>query len=275
MLFVPKAAQTCAAFFFMALSLLGCAGPDQFGGSRQAVEQWGHISGFDRLTVDTPSLPVFALGRGGSSVIVHIYIEGDGAGWLTAYHPPQDPTPTKPIALALAAKDPWPTVVYLGRPCQYLDVQDLAACPTRYWTSHRFAPEIVDSYQQVLDASKKLYGASQLRLFGYSGGGVLAMLISARRDDVVQVITIASPISVAEWTAWHDVSPLIGSLDPASQTVGFPPSIHFVGERDGVVPREVVAPFAKKIGGRVRLMPDFDHECCWSRDWRRLMEEIR
>lgn len=213
--------------------------------------------------------------RGTQAETLRVYIEGDGAAWPTAYHPPRDPTPTKPMALALAAKDSSPVVLYLGRPCQYLDEHELAACPMRYWTSHRFAPEVIDSYQRVLDAVKKRYGARQLRLFGYSGGGVLAMLLSVRRDDVVQVITIASPISLAEWSAWHDVSPLIGSLDPVSQAAEFPPSIHFVGGRDDVVPEEVVAPFAKKIGARVRLVPDFDHECCWSRDWQQLMEEIQ
>lgn len=264
------AALISAAFLFG-----GCAGPDSFGGSRHAVEEWSYIRGFRTSRVDGIVSPLLKLARGTSADILHVYIEGDGAAWPSPWQPPHDPTPLKPITLALAAKDQWPAVVYLGRPCQYLDAQDLVRCPIRYWTSHRFAPEVIDSYQQVLDATKRVYGARQIKLFGYSGGGVLAMLLSAKRDDVVEVVTIASPISVAEWTAWHDVSPLVGSLDPVSLTVDFPPSIHFVGERDSVVPGEVVAPFAKKIGGRLRLVPDFDHECCWSRDWRRLMEEIR
>lgn len=213
--------------------------------------------------------------RGTTAEVLHVYIEGDGAAWSSPWQPPRDPTPERPVALALAANDPWPATVYLGRPCQYLDAEDLAHCSVHYWTSHRFSPEVVDSYQEALDTIRKHFGALQLKLFGYSGGGVLAMLLSSKRDDVIQVVTVASPISVTAWASWHEASPLTGSLDPAFQPVKFPPSIHFVGMRDGVVPSEVVEPFAKKIGARVRLVPDFDHECCWSRDWQRLMEEIR
>lgn len=253
----------------------GCASPDGFGGSRQAVQNWGRSRSFEAIYPGNTTLPLLTMKRGTKAEILHVYIEGDGSAWLSPWQPPRDPTPLRPIALALAAKDPWSAVVYLGRPCQFLDTQDLTRCPMRYWTSHRFAPEVIDSYQKALDVTKRLYHARQIRLFGYSGGGVLAMLISTKRNDVVQVITIASPISVAEWTAWHDVSPLIGSLDPASQAVEFPPSLHFVGGRDSVVPGEVIAPFAEKIGARVRLVPDFDHECCWSRDWQQLMGGIQ
>lgn len=264
------AALLSAAFFFA-----GCAGPDSFGGSRRAVEAWGRPQGFVPVQVGGPGLALLALTRGAEADVLHVYIEGDGAAWLSPWQPPRDPTPERPVALALAAQDPAPAVAYLGRPCQYLDAAALTACPAKYWTSHRFAPEVVESYRHALDALKARHGAARLRLFGYSGGGVLALLLAGTRDDVVQAVTVASPVSVAEWVAWHKVSPLEGSLDPATQARRLPPAIHFVGDRDRVVPAAVVAPFAARSGGRLRRVPEFDHECCWSRDWRRLLEETR
>lgn len=269
-----RAALTSAAFFFL-LVLAGCAGPDGFGGSRQAVEDWSRPQGFTATQAGNPELPLLALVRGDVSEILHVYIEGDGAAWLSPYHPPRDPTPAKPIALALAAQDPAVAVAYLGRPCQYLDAASLSACPVDYWTSHRFAPEVVESYQQALDALKAHHGSHRLRLFGYSGGGTLAMLLGQGRGDVDRIVTVAAPVSVAEWAAWHRVSPLRGSLDPATIVGRFPPTIHFVGMRDDIVPAGVVEPFAARSGGRLIRAPEFDHECCWSRDWRRLLEEIR
>lgn len=271
---VIQAALTSAAFLFVGL-LSGCAGPDGFGGSRQAVEAWSQPQGFVPVALGTHELPLLGLVRSGTAAMFHVYIEGDGAAWLTAYHPPRDPTPEKPIALALAGQDPAPAVAYLGRPCQYLDAARLAACPMKYWTSHRFAPEVLASYQRALDALKARHAARRLRLIGYSGGGVLALLLAAARDDVEQAITVAAPVSVAEWTAWHQVSPLAGSLDPATHAGQFPPTVHFVGGRDRVVPVEIVAPFAARHGGHLRRVPEFDHECCWSRDWRRLLEETQ
>jgi pimeloyl-ACP methyl ester carboxylesterase len=221
-------------------------------------------------------LPLLVLARGTSAEELHVYIEGDGAAWATAYHPPRDPTPEHPAALALAANDPAALVVYLGRPCQYLDAVALKTCPPRYWTTHRFAPEVLAAYQEALGLLKERFGVRRIRLFGYSGGGVLATLLAGKRDDVEKLVTIAAPVSVAEWIAWHGITPLTGSLDPASEPlVSLPPALHFVGSADRVVPPGVVAGFAARSGGMLRLVPEFDHQCCWSRDWRRLLEETR
>ena len=95
------------------------------------------------------------------------------------------------------------------------------------------------------------------------------------RTDVVQLVTIASPLSVAEWTSWHQVTALTDSLDPGTQAGLLPRAVHFVGGKDSVVPPEVVRGFAGRTGGSLRVVHDFDHQCCWSRDWPRLLEEVR
>ena len=273
-IFRIQAALTSAAFLFAA-TLAGCAGPDGFGGSRRAVEEWAQPRGFAPVPAGTTDLPMLALARGTAAAVLHVYIEGDGAAWPSPLHPPRDPTPDRPVALALAAQDPAPAVVYLGRPCQFPAAEKTRGCPLKYWTSHRFAAEVVDAYRQTLDAQKARTGAIQLRLFGYSGGGVVATLLAMSRRDVVQLVTIAAPVSVAEWTAWHQVTPLTGSLDPGVQDRSLPRAVHFVGGKDAVVPPQVVRGFANRSGGRLRIVADFDHQCCWSRDWRRLLEETQ
>lgn len=273
-IFRIQAALTSAAFLFVAI-LAGCAGPDSFGGSRRAVEAWAQPQGFVPVVAGKAELPVFALARGNAAAVLHVYIEGDGAAWPSPLHPPRDPTPDRPVALALAAQDSAPAVAYLGRPCQYLTAEEMRDCPLKYWTSHRFAPEVLDAYRQTLDMLKARAGTTKLRLFGYSGGGVLATLLAMSRTDVVQLVTIAAPLSVAEWTTWHQVTALTGSLDPGMQSGSLPRAVHFVGGKDAVVPPQVVRGFAQRSGGRLRIVDDFDHQCCWSRDWRRLLEETQ
>lgn len=279
---LKKAAPSGAAFLFAVAVLAGlaaCAGTDRFGGSRQAVIDWGRERGFEANHVLLRRFRLLSLERrdaAQAAAVLHVYIEGDGAAWPSPFHPPRDPTPTEPVALAMAAADPAPAVAYLGRPCQYLDAGELASCSQDYWTGSRFAPEVVTAYMAFLDRLKGASGAQRLRLIGYSGGGVIATLLAAKRSDVERLVTVAAPLAVAEWTASHRVTPLIGSLDPAMLVdAKLPVATHFVGASDEVVPARIVAAFAERNGGRLREVPGFDHVCCWSREWPRLLEEIK
>ncbi|MCK9386769.1 MAG: hypothetical protein M0Q22_00040 [Sulfuritalea sp.] len=205
-----------------------------------------------------------------------IYIEGDGAVWPTPYHPPRDPTPVRPNSLALAAADPSAPIVYFGRPCQYLNEEALQTCDSAYWTERRFAPEVVAAYDMAITQQKSALAARRLRLIGYSGGGVLAALLAAQRSDVDVLITVAAPMALADWVAWHKVSPLTGSLDPAElgENLRLPRSVHFVGGDDKIVPIAIVERFIRRKGGRVEIIPGFDHECCWARDWATLLGRV-
>lgn len=216
---------------------------------------------------------LLALNRGGRSDKISIYIEGDGAAWPGAFSPPSDPTPHKPVALALAAADHSGTTVYLGRPCQYLDKAALRGCDSAYWTGRRFAPEVVAAFDDALNQLKNKFGASRIRLFGYSGGGVLATLLAARRTDVELLVTVAAPLALGEWAAWHGVSPLGASLDPAKlgENARLPRSVHFAGADDRVVPPAILESFMRLKGGRMERIPGFDHGCCWTRDWATLL----
>ncbi|OHC70028.1 MAG: hypothetical protein A2045_13345 [Rhodocyclales bacterium GWA2_65_20] len=256
-----------------ALLAAGCSALDAFGGSRQAAADWAAERGFAAADVKAGAFDLVAFVRRppAAAATLTIYIEGDGAAWPTPYHPPRDPTPLRPVALALAAADPAPAVAYLARPCQYLDAAGLARCSSDYWTGRRFAAEVVDACDAAVGQLKKTYGARTIRLVGYSGGGVIAALLAARRDDVDALVTVAAPLALAEWAAWHGVSPLPGSLDPSAVDARLPPGVHFVGGDDKTVPAAIVERFVRTRGGRVEAVSGFDHECCWAREWAALL----
>ena len=255
----------------------GCAGTSAFGGSRASTVDWALKRGFAVDETVGGSFQLLLLSRVGQAAnnTLTIYFEGDGAPWASPWHPPRDPTPVKPVALALAAADPSPGVVYLGRPCQYLDAAALPVCDSAWWVERRFAPEVVDAYEEILSVLKSSHGASHLRLIGYSGGGVIAALLALRRTDIEQLITVAAPLALSEWVAWHDMAPLVGSLDPVRQPGSLPPTtIHWVGGQDKTVPLAIAEAFIKQKGGRIRVETAYSHECCWDRNWPGLLEEI-
>jgi pimeloyl-ACP methyl ester carboxylesterase len=140
----------------------------------------------------------------------------------------------------------------------------------------RFAPEVVAASDEAVSRLKALYSARRLRLVGYSGGGVVATLLAMQRDDVELLVTVAAPLALSEWVAWHGASPLTGSLDPAiyRSDVNLPPAMHFVGGRDRTVPALIVESFIRRRGGQIQVVSDFDHECCWARDWSDLLGHL-
>ena len=209
---------------------------------------------------------------------LHVYIEGDGLAWLDRQTPSFAPTPADPVGLRLAMADAGASAVYLARPCQYTLGTDFRNCHPRYWTSHRFAPELVDAMDQALDQLQRVRGAHRLVLVGYSGGAAIAALLAARRHDVVGLVTVAGVLDVQAWTRSQRLSVLSGSLDPrdiAPQLAGLR-QWHFVGSRDRTVPPALLDGFlqaqwpltaATMPATRVHQEKDFDHHCCWVQAW--------
>lgn len=230
--------------------------------------------GFRPTWIDSSPFRLLALTRQhGPSTTLTVYIEGDGAAWRSPYHPPRDPTPPRPLALALAMADNAPLVVYLGRPCQYLTEAELATCNNAYWLARRFAPEVIAAYDGAITSLRTQFGANHVRLIGYSGGGVIAALLAAQRDDVERLITIAAPLALTAWTTQQGYSALDGSLDPATATPRHTlrSALHFAGSADDIVPPAIVRRFVDRAGGRLEIVAGFDHSCCWQREWPRLL----
>jgi len=198
--------------------------------------------------------------------VLTVYVEGDGLAWLSSTIPSADPTPLNPVALQLALAQPSGNAVYLARPCQYDAITD-SHCDQQYWTNKRFALEVIESTNAAVDELKKRFGAKKLILVGYSGGAAVTALVAERRDDIAAWITVAGNIDHEEWTRYHHMTPLTGSLDPltrADRLVSIP-QIHFAGGRDDVVPAGLVRRFAVSMrDAQVIVIDENDHGCCWA-----------
>jgi len=167
--------------------------------------------------------------------------------------------------------------LYLARPCQYQTPQALASCAPRYWTSHRYAPEVVASLNAAIDQVKRSSHAKRVILFGFSGGGALAVLIAAKRTDVVQIVTIAANLDHVAWTRMSGDTPLFGSLNPAdfASRISTIPQQHLVGLDDKVVPLAVAESYIGRMTDRTRVkivkVSGADHSCCWVDRWTNLL----
>jgi len=197
---------------------------------------------------------------------LNIYIEGDGYSWADRYTLARDPSPHNPVSLLLAFKEPG-DAVYLARPCQYLSPDELVNCSPVFWSSARYAPEVVTSLAGVIDKVKKQRESTNIRLHGYSGGGVVAALLAARRADVVELITYAAPLDIKAWTALHGLSPLRYSLNPADEmdVLRAIPQTHYVGGKDTEVPPALMFDFVKRLkaGNKAKVVVVEDANHAW------------
>jgi hypothetical protein len=207
---------------------------------------------------------------------ITVYLEGDGHAWISRRRLSDDPTPRDPIALRLASKDPARAVLYLARPCQFGDRPSAPICDARYWSSHRYAPEVLAAFVAALDWAASQAGPNvkvRFGLVGYSGGGALAALLAQQRDDIAWLVTIAANLDVHAWTRHHRLSRLSGSLDPVvhAQSLRGLPQQHLIGDRDDVVPALTRARFLAASGASQRIVEGVNHSCCWAESWPALL----
>lgn len=200
---------------------------------------------------------------------LHVYFSGDGSPWLHRTQISRDPTPRDPLELRLMLEDPNPSI-YIGRPC-YVGLALAPGCSASLWTDARYSEAVVSSMTAAVDAELAEHlAAHHVVLIGYSGGGVLAMLVADRIARVDAVVTIASNLDIDAWTTLHDYSPLSASINPAKMPnwrVGLR-QIHLVGENDENVPPQLVRRFAANLPNAiVQEFPGFDHRCCWTDVW--------
>jgi pimeloyl-ACP methyl ester carboxylesterase len=249
------------------LASAGCASPSSEFAKRAAAlgmtEGLVHGDRFDHVVFRTPR-PVARR--------LHVYLEGDGSPWLGGL-PVRDPTPRKPLALALMALDTTPGL-YLGRPC-YHGVAEGVECPSALWTSERYSETVVGSMAVSMRRIVEAEGVDEIVWFGYSGGGTLAVLLAPRLPQSVAVITVAANLDIDAWADGHGDPRLTGSLNPARQQ---PLSdhivqIHYAGGRDRLVPADIVRRGVSG-SGRLVVVPEFDHVCCWAAAWPRILGEV-
>lgn len=208
-----------------------------------------------------------------------IYIEGDGFAWLSSDVPSQNPTPINFLALQLALAQPEGTAVYLARPCQYVSGGHAHHCSIAAWTNARFSPQVIGATNHAIDVIKQRSQAKRIVLIGYSGGGAVAALVAAHRNDVARLITVAGNLDTTTWVSLHNVTPLTQSLNPLDEAEQLKalPQLHLVGGKDNVVPVSVVENYINRLDSRyvsMRKFENFDHICCWVDAWPQLWPQI-
>lgn len=207
--------------------------------------------------------------------LLHVYLGGDGSPWLDGRWPAADPTPRQPLMLQLMAQDPAPRL-YLGRPCYHAPATP-PACTPELWTDGRYSQAVVDSLAAALQQWRATRDYEGLILFGYSGGGTLAMLLAGRLPDTRAVVTLAANLDTQRWATYHGYRPLQKSLNPAAR-LPLPGSIHqlhLTGGRDRNVPVDLVeAAIARQPSAQHLHFTAFDHRCCWRSAWPRLLETL-
>ncbi|MDV7338633.1 hypothetical protein RYZ26_03425 [Terasakiella sp. A23] len=196
---------------------------------------------------------------------LHIFIEGDGQAWLNRYQPSDNPTPSHAVGYQIVRqfKGNW---AYLARPCQFVGEHQAQNCSAPIWTNARYAPEVINSTLIAIDQLKKTFGARSIYLYGYSGGGTLAALVAARCSDVANLVTVASPLGIADWVRYHGMSPLKYSHDPADEIERWSriPQHHYAGAKDEIVP-PVLYQRILKSGTSLSVIKSYDHDCCWDK----------
>ena len=269
-----------AALLLAALALLaGCAAP----GGR---ELWAELnarginSGFTPLIIQTPPLALSALLKapqnGATPEYLAIYLEGDGRVHTPRGKLSDDPTPSRSLVFELARLDPAPAVLYLARIGQYQPEYAGEAYQT-YWSEGRLGPAVVRTADEAVTQIKARTGAERIYLIGYSGGGGLACLLAARRNDVAGLITVAGLLDHVWWTDANGWPPLYASLNPAdfADKLANIPQIHFYGTKDELITPEMSARFASlaEFQDFTRASVPAGHNDGWQDAWPGLLQK--
>ena len=255
-------------FFIFALSLLvsSCAEErvslDSSGFQKKLVEADGfNLTTYQKLTdINKP---------------IRFYIEGDGFAWATSTQPSRDPTPKYPTAFYLAKQDPAPNVVYIARPCQY-SKESSPKCSVEYWTKRRFSMEVMQAINKVVNKIKPS-PAQRIELVGFSGGAVVAVVLSARRSDVITLRTVAGNLDHDYVNKFHHVSPMNESLNATdfAHNLKAIPQMHFISTKDKVIPSVVIKKFVEMQESNCAHYYEYEHashEEGWGAEWNRLLQ---
>ena len=270
-------------FFLPAFLLISsCTPPDFLQDGTERAHRFAQANGWTYREFRTSTFTLAGFHRGfreETSDELVVYIEGDGQPWATPYRVSSDPTPPAPILLPIATADPAPRVLYLARPCQYTGPA-APGCRPEYWTSHRYSETVLRAIEEAIDQAVATTRSRRISLVGYSGGGQIAIILAARRR-IASVITVAANLDHAAWTRLHGDTPLDGSLNAAdfAASVASVPQAHLVGGGDKLVPPEIVQSYLRRMPHPspvyFKIIPSYDHECCWVETWPALLSEVR
>ena len=167
---------------------------------------------------------------------LRIYLEGDG-----------NPNPSHRIALYYAEQDTTKNVIYVARPCQWINDKICQLKPEIY-KEQRFHPEIIREIEEVVLHLKNKYKASEIELIGYDGGATIALNL-ATQMNIKRVITIAGILDTNAYVRQNGVPEMPDAQNPADKLslLAEVPQIHYVGGNDEITPRRAAERFISKM----------------------------
>lgn len=229
---------------------------------------------YEKMHIDTKHFRLFTLQDATKECKdIKVYIEGDGLAWVTKSVISSDPTPLNPIALKLMNVDKRGCKVYIARPCQYGEKEK--NCTQKYWTSHRFNANVIDSFNEALNMIKATYKNNSFSLVGYSGGGAIALLSGVKRDDIAKIVTIAGNLDHEFWTNHHSIWALSGSLNPIHYTkqLNKIPQYHLIGSKDSIMPKDVYNSY-KRYFKNTKNIKSKTYKASHTKGWEKSYEDF-
>lgn len=247
----------------------------------ELAEKIAYQSNLESFVIETPIFDLFGYYKvANSSSEASIYIEGDGLSWIDKWTVSNNPTPLNPLALKLASLDSSTKVIYLARPCQYLDLNYEKNCLPKYWTSHQFSKEILDLYQQALNQIKERFQVDTFHIVGFSGGAAIAIMLAGDREDIKTLRTIAGNLDHISLNTFKKVNPLSGSLDTMNYAMKTKkiPQIHYYGGKDKIIPSWITKNYLKTINHTscvsILEVIEASHLEGWEKSWRKFNQNF-
>lgn len=259
--------------WFPGLSMIGCL---LHNGQQVALNHLSSSLGAHSEVLLTRYFPLQTLQvLSGSGPTLRVYIEGDGYAWVSRRRPSRDPTPRNLMLASLMRRDHFPDRAYIARPCQFVWSEN---CSIPVWTSLRYSQPMVDTLDEALDQLKAKGPYRDIELIGFSGGGTLALLMAASRDDVTSVRTVAGNLDPVFVNQFHKVSPMPDSLDPVdfSDKLASIPQLHFIGGKDAVITPAVYEHYQSFFDNLYcishHVEPAAGHNTGWEQSWPELLD---
>ena len=225
-----------------------------------------NIAGFHKITVPSKEIT--------------IYIEGDGLAWIDRYTVSNNPTPRNALALKLSLLDGSSNVIYLARPCQYVDLKFEKNCSSETWTKKQYSQSVILAYNEALNEINKVFKARGFHLVGFSGGAAIATLVTSQRSDVLSLRTIAGNLDHEALTNFHKATKLYESLNPIkiAHTISHIPQRHYSGIEDKVVPTWIAKSFVAATGNfncaDQEVIANVGHISSWQTIWKKKSKYI-
>ena len=194
---------------------------------------------FKQQIYSTPYFEIYSLNKIKNFNKLILYIEGDGVSWIDRQTISSNPTPIDPLAFRLAKIDTNDNVIYLARPCQYVEKGSTNCNNKDIWTISQYSEAVLSSYKGIVE---NLSQFNEIHIVGYSGGAGIAMYLGSINNPKIKSIrTVAGNINHNRLSRLINISPLTKSINfyEIEEKTKNIPQLHYVGSEDKVIPSEL------------------------------------